>query len=389
MSEYEFPTITWNAINKSSNGNLVPVKTTTPSVDSTDAAEIILTDDDILGGDPALIDGERLLQVAATHTNQEIIEKVNSNHNAGWCDRSMTVRLTRVIGRVAKTQGRTHQEVKSDLDKLRERTGVFKRKNAMMGQRSKATKAMKKAQREELLRIALEKPHATDDANLEISNDDEVDEGYEGDLLSDLEGAIDESASKQVLLNECEALIQGDSSLLTYDNLLKVAGVFTNAEIVAKGNAGRTKPVLTSRKISDRLAKAIDRKAMHEGKDLKDVRAELKSTRQANGVLKRKNEYASQQRAIAMAAKKAREESSEASAMDIDEKDTVTDNESEDDDPLGDLEEIERREPEPVLAPSHSENSIKTPQTPAPFDGSRVGYMVDDDNVFVPGFRVY
>ena len=348
----------------------------------------MITDDEILSGDPALIDGERLLQVAATHTNQEIIEKVNHYQNSNvFSDRSMTVRLTRCLTRVAKSQGRPRDDLKAEFHKLREKNGVWNRKNAMMGAKSKAAKAAKKANNARLLQLAFDQ-QALGKAAEDDQPVDEEEHVEEEDLLGNLENGIEESESNRVFFKECKNILQDDSSLFVDDRVLKIAGVFTNAEIVEKANEGRITP-FTTRFVSDRLARAIDHKAESEGRESKEVKAELEATRRANGVLHRKNACASEMRKIAMAKRK-EHKTDNADYIAVTEAEIQDDEEADDEDPLADLDELSRREPDFVVERSAMATpSPRLRKTPAPFDGRPVGYMADSEDKYVAGFRVY
>ena len=171
----------------------------------------------------------------------------------------------------------------------------------------------------------------------------------------------------------------------------KIAGIFTNAEIVEKANKGREKPVVSSRLISERLWKATKFVAERDGKTREKVRASLDAVRKLNSVTDRKSSHAKAMRAASQAEEKAGHQFAESDHMYVDEDGAQQEIEMDDEDPLGDLEEMGRRvidgtledddeggddpEPEPVLRPK-------------PFDGRPVGYGVGTD-YYIPGFRTY
>lgn len=191
---------------------------------------------------------------------------------------------------------------------------------------------------------------------------------------------VAQDEAKAALIEECEDILADNPALLVNDTLLKVAGVFTNAEIVEKANSARASSPLSSRLISDRLVKAISRAAEQHRKTRDQVKSELDATRRANGVTQRKHAYASAKRVASVATKKEESSTPEPEAMNVDddrgegaEEEDVIDDEN----PLEDLNEMVRRELEGSLDDgADHEETESSPMSPRPFGSRPVGFEV-------------
>ena len=374
--EFAPPLISWTPINK------VPVReksaeSSTDFTSETTDSTATLTDDEILKLDPKDIDDEKLLQVATTHTNREIVEKIGSIHgDGGLSDRNLTVRLNRCLTRMATKQQKPRDEVKNEFHELRECNGVFKRGNASMGVLTQAGKAAKKAKMLEAIRQDL----SAEDGASEKTEEMEVDPPTPEPVAAD--------ESKKALIQECEAILRGDPDLLKdYDTMFKVAGVFSITEIVDRVNAAQGKPVVNATTISERVVRAIKRIAEWDGREREEVKAELEAKRKANGVIQRKNAMASSRRVASKAANKAKR-LAETTTTDIDSSNASGDSESDEEDPLQDLEEMGQRVEDGSLGDDDLEHGPHAQQVRRPFGPSPVGYLVGTD-AYIPEFRVY
>ncbi|KAK4500273.1 hypothetical protein PRZ48_008462 [Zasmidium cellare] len=81
-----------------------------------------------------------------------------------------------------------------------------------------------------------------------------------------------------------QEMINGDPSLLTGDNLYRIAQKYSMAELANAINASHNTTIVTSSMLVNRLQRAVDSKAKREGKTRGDVREELRQAQLANGV---------------------------------------------------------------------------------------------------------
>ena len=114
----------------------------------------------------------------------------------------------------------------------------------------------------------------------------------------------EEEDSRQALIEECEDILTDNPALLINDTLLKVAGVFTNAEIVEHVKAARPLLLFSSKLVSERLTKAISHVAKQEDKTRDQVKSELEAARRINGFTDRKNAHAIAMRSASLGLKK-------------------------------------------------------------------------------------
>ena len=93
--------------------------------------DVTLTDDEILRGSLAQLHGARLIQVAKTRRNKEIMNIVNSYYAEPVLNtQSIHSRLYRAVAHVAQQQGRWRDDVKRELDAARATNRVFIRQLA-------------------------------------------------------------------------------------------------------------------------------------------------------------------------------------------------------------------------------------------------------------------
>ena len=359
----------------------IPTSRSTPTPSSTRRNDLF--HDDILNGDLTCLDSDTVFWFAQIYTSKEIVAKINSHHAQPVINEdAFGLRLTRALTKVAKTQGRSRNEIKTDLTNAREMNGVFARVKSAISTSAKAAKASRKVRSGQ----ASSSPETEGDKGADSSPD----------LKGESSEADDPEAEQRraALREESEELIKAGSAHLLNDRLIKVAGVFTVAEIVEKANTVDETMILSNRLLSERLWRATKVVAERDGKSREQVKAELDAVRRQHGVGDRKVAYASAKRWASQATKRAGTPTVNSDAMDVDDSTENQENETDDENPLGDLEEMSHRAFDGTLddddedeEPISNERATR-PVSPAPFDGSPVGYHVHSDH-YLPGFRVY
>ncbi|KAK3681897.1 hypothetical protein LTR37_020790 [Vermiconidia calcicola] len=209
--------------------------------------DVTLTDDEILRGSLAQLHGARLIQVAKTRRNKEIMNIVNSYYAEPVLNtQSIHSRLYRAVAHVAQQQGRWRDDVKRELDAARATNGVFIRQLAEGSERS--------------------------------------------------------------LSIECDELLKGDQSLLIHERLLKVATMNTRTEIVEKVNSiqgGLAGRVISEAVVTKRLTRVYRSVAHRNGILPERVKKELARARERKGVAKRQTMQISASLRAFQAAKRA------------------------------------------------------------------------------------
>ncbi|KAK3703367.1 hypothetical protein LTR37_014473 [Vermiconidia calcicola] len=321
-------------------------------MDSADDEKPRLTDEEILSGDISLLDGANLLQVASSLRNKEIVANVNARYAKPMITEPLiSSRLNRALTRAAASSQRTRAEVKKEFQEARKAGDVYKRGVAS---RIVASKITKQANKRKLSTIPEEdepeqpprKRRTVED--MKISNLLETPEPIETPAEATLPPKTpavdtDDDAALISLRAECEIILQEDPDLLFNDRMLKAASVFTNSEIVDKVKAVHEDANLCTRLVSERIHRALKFVSGRDGKPRAEVKAELDAARREYGTRKRMDAYSGAMRKAAHLKKKAAAKPVVLADADVNMVD-VEDEEGEDqEDPLGDLEEIIRQ----------------------------------------------
>lgn len=317
-----------------------------------------LSDNEIFQKGLVELKGANLLQVAQRNGTQGMIAKLEQYHGKSQLTyNTLTKRLHYAKELVATEQGYSIAQVQAALDAARTRTGTHARKNRDIAAKTIATKALKKLklqgedteanerdgdETDDYKTISVE---THDDKTDDDKTDDDEGTVKDGSVSSSNELATMQGTEKHAkFIEECEALARGPRTNLRGDNLLNIAKVFTNAEIIYMTNeANPDARSLTSNAMLQRLQKAKQGVARREGKPYDQVRTQFEAMRVANGVTSRMRQEGAKARAASLATKKAEKLAAEVDgdAMDVD----VDGFEEEDDgwSPLEDLEELGRR----------------------------------------------
>ncbi|KAK4546379.1 hypothetical protein LTR36_002056 [Oleoguttula mirabilis] len=253
----------------------------------------MLTDADIFTGDLDALRGDRLLQVAATHTNAEIIDKLEAGHGeSAITAEQLRARIHRGITNIAKRDGRPREDVKAEFDAARLVGGVKQRRHVLAGARAQATRV-----------AGLATQQADGGAGTSEENDGEGEvtggaggvDSMAGDVGYD---ALTPSGYCEVQLRQMEVhgLFGPISTAIMDDDVLQLAGRYTIAEIVDHLNEDRPHPVFDTKAITGRVDAAVANMALRKGKAVKDVLAGLEATRLDEGVIKRAKAQAKRKR---------------------------------------------------------------------------------------------
>lgn len=86
-----------------------------------------LTDHEILSGGLDLLKGANLLQVARTHSNQQILDRVNAGYtDAILSNEKLYQRITYAVDQESKRQGRRRADLKQELNDVRWNNGLLR-----------------------------------------------------------------------------------------------------------------------------------------------------------------------------------------------------------------------------------------------------------------------
>ncbi|KAK3051443.1 hypothetical protein LTR09_007466 [Extremus antarcticus] len=382
------------------------------------------TDSQILAGGLPELDALSVLQLAGTHTNKEFIAAWNEQHprqSVQLKDQTLSRRITAAIRLVEKDSGIPEKTVRDELDRVKESNGTTARKNATTGRARWSTPAKEAKARQDSVLMAvsnaggrLKHPEWMQEANSDPEAvaegqqpEGEVDDnqptysggagedsgdggdGEDGEDGADGEdGENGENSEEESELTEeeyraaareeaLELIRTGGLQAMTGEQLLVVAASFTNHEMVERFNAQHGAGTLTDVSLSKRLRKAYD---SIEGRTKEEVKAQVEDYRLRLGTTARKNAFAAERAAEAIAAKKKdAEEARRAQAEAEEEPDS-------DEDPIADLEEAVERDdievshsPPPPLLDDDDEAPV-----PAPFSIAPTGHLAAH-----PGFHTF
>lgn len=281
------------------------------SSQGTETLQTDLPDDEILD-DRSALKGLPLLQLASTRTNVEIADRVNELHGRHVLSAdAVERRIVHALTQVAKEYGKTRDDLKHQLQAIRRRNGAYK-----------SNRNTRRAGKKEVF---------------QISDENDAPEREETTTTT-----IDTAGIDPGLLAQCMDILNGKPHLLVLDAVLKVAGVFTTNEIVEQVDAIHGKGTLSFGALSVRLSSALIAIAKRDGKTRDEVAAELNAARTKNGVTKRRYAYGGAKHSE-IATKKRVKKAAEEVKMDVEEADVEESAEVDDEDPLGDLEEMVRR----------------------------------------------
>ena len=109
------------------------------------SADAVNSDDDIFQGDPDLICMDVMLDFAGRYTTNEILERINAGRPRTVINlNTVKQRIYWAMDRIARRDGRRREDLKADLDRTRQETGVLLRSRESATQKIKANYAAKR-----------------------------------------------------------------------------------------------------------------------------------------------------------------------------------------------------------------------------------------------------
>lgn len=246
------------------------------------------TDEEILTGDPKLITQERILQVSATHTAEEISSKVNTGqHPQALTPKLVYHRIHTACHSVATKNNTSFEMVKLALNNARIESGVKARINATLGRAVSV---------EPSIGGVGEAQNGSDTSNL--TEIDDASTTYLGDFFSTPSTL---RASNPLF----KRLAKGGSKLPENEDLIRLASKHTVMEIVQMVQDADPMTSISNTKVSARIMDALSLFAIARSLPREVVKKEFEIAKQANGVVARHYEKISTKRKATTLARKA------------------------------------------------------------------------------------
>lgn len=253
-----------------------------------------LTDEEILNGDPKLITGERILQVSAAHTAEEIANVANAGRTLHVLTPKLVYhRIHTACHSVASKTNTTFAMVKHAFNKARVESGVKGRINASLGRAVSAGAATNDASG------LAKKPElkGSDTSLTDVEDDATSCVKYLGDFFS--------SESTMRATNPLfKRIAKGGSKLPENEDLIRLAARHTVMEIVEMVQDSDPSTNITNTKISARIMDALSMFSIARELPRDVVKREFEMAKQANGVVARHYEKISTKRKATTLARK-------------------------------------------------------------------------------------
>lgn len=232
-----------------------------------------LTDDEILNGDPKLITQERVLQVSATHTAEEIARKVNTGRNSRALTPSLVYhRIHTACQSVASRHNTSFDMVKTALNNARLESGVKARINATLGRAVSAEASMSEASGPSKKEVKSGSDVST------LTSIDDSPSNYLGDFFStDSTLGVANPLFRRIAKG-------GGSKLPENEDILRLAAKYTVLEMVEMVQNAHPELGITNTKISARIMDALSLVASSRGLGRDAVKHEFELAKAANGV---------------------------------------------------------------------------------------------------------
>lgn len=252
-----------------------------------------LTDEEILTGDTKLLIQERLLQVSATHTAEEIASSVNTGPSRSLqalTPKLVYHRIHTACHSVANRNNTSFDMVKRALNNARIESGVKSRINASLG-------------RAVSMEAPPQDPPTTSHTKPGLIESDT----FLTDIEDDATNYLGDFFSTPSTLRSANPLFKrmpkGGSKLPENEDLIRLAAQHTVMEIVEmiqNADAGTT---ITNTKISARIMDALSMFSVARELPREVVKREFEFAKQANGVVARHYEKISKKRKASTLAK--------------------------------------------------------------------------------------